>query len=342
MDGYGRGDVLRQVHGFDNAPFLEFLNDRGFFVAENSQSNYMQTAMSMASTLNLGYLDDLAEFMGDSQDREPAKELVRRSRVRALLEEFGYQIVAISSGSLFTEITDSDIYLSRYSSAINEFEGLLLSISAAELLINGLSLDIPISDYGPHRERILYALEQLAEVPNISGPKFVFAHVLAPHPPFVFDQDGQPLQADRRYFPGDGTGFRGTPEEYVQGYTDELVYVNQLLKEAIDAILTNSAEPPIIILQGDHGPGAFLSWDSSEESCLWERFSILNAYFLPQGGSEQLYDAITPVNSFRAIFDTYFGTEMGLLEDKSYFSGWSDPYHFVDVSEQSRVECTLP
>ena len=33
-----------------------------------------------------------------------------------------------------------------------------------------------------------------------------------------------------------------------------------------------------------------------------------------------LYSKITPVNTFRLILDTYFGSDYGLLEDVSYFS----------------------
>jgi hypothetical protein len=48
------------------------------------------------------------------------------------------------------------------------------------------------------------------------------------------------------------------------------------------------------------------------------RYKILNAYYLPEDGSQNLYSAITPVNSFRLIFDTYFGSNYGLTHDTSY------------------------
>ena len=102
---------------------------------------------------------------------------------------------------------------------------------------------------------------------------------------------------------------------------------------------TASETPPIIVLQADHGPGAFLDWNSAERTCLWERTAILNAYYLPGDGAERLYDTITPVNSFRVILDAYFGAELGLLEDVSYYSPWEQPYRFSPVTTLDSAAC---
>ena len=51
-----------------------------------------------------------------------------------------------------------------------------------------------------------------------------------------------------------------------------------------------------------------------------ERMGILNAYYLPKGGNKTLYKTITPVNSFRKIFNHYFKTDYKILDDVSYFS----------------------
>ena len=72
----------------------------------------------------------------------------------------------------------------------------------------------------------------------------------------------------------------------------------------------------IIIIQGDHGP-----WLQSKA----KRMQILNAYYLP-GHNDQLYPTITPVNSFRLVFNHYFGATYPLLPDQSYFSTYDDPF----------------
>ena len=65
-----------------------------------------------------------------------------------------------------------------------------------------------------------------------------------------------------------------------------------------------------------------------------ERLGILNAYYFPDGIYANLYPSITPVNSFRVVLDQFFGTQLGLLEDHSYFSTFDEPYDFNEVTEE--------
>ena len=51
---------------------------------------------------------------------------------------------------------------------------------------------------------------------------------------------------------------------------------------------------------------------------------------------ELLYPGISPVNNFRLILKGYFNEDISLLEDKSYFSKWSTPYDFIDVTSRVR------
>jgi len=342
LDGYASEDVLRTLYDFDNWNMVDFLETRGFYVTPYAQANYMQTLLSISSSLNFEYLNDVLAPIANSASRAELLDLVRHSRARVLLEEAGYQIVTFSSGSLFTEIKDSDLYLSPYATHLNELEAVLLSSSICQLPLDLFKLELPFQSYASHRHRILYTFDELTRISEFPGPNFVFAHIVAPHPPFVFDQTGAPVQPDRPYFTGDADGYRGNTAEYLRQYVDELTFINTLLQQTLDAILAASETPPIILIQADHGPGAYLQWESAEDSCLWERFSIFSAYYLPGDASARLYETITPVNSFRVIFDAYFGTDLGLLPDRSYFSTWNKPYAFQDVTEASRVPCEAP
>jgi hypothetical protein len=111
-------------------------------------------------------------------------------------------------------------------------------------------------------------------------------------------------------------------------------YLNERMVEVVDAILSNSKQPPIIIIQGDHGPGNYFNMIEPDNTCLKERYSILNAYYFPNHDYDTLYPGITPVNSFRVVFNQYFGTSLELLEDKSYYATWLAPYVFSDVSDE--------
>ena len=105
------------------------------------------------------------------------------------------------------------------------------------------------------------------------------------------------------------------------------------MESVIDSIISKSKTPPVIIVQADHGPGSLFNMENLEDTYLKERFSIVEAYYLPGGDHKNLYESITPVNTFRLIFNMYYGTDYDLLEDRNYFSRWSHPYECIDVTE---------
>jgi hypothetical protein len=197
--------------------------------------------------------------------------------------------------------------------------------------------DVP-DKYALHRQLTLYTFDTLGEIAAQHSPKFVFVHVLAPHPPFLFGEDGEDTSPrELPYFSTDGSYYQdyyGLTADYLRGYRRQCTFISKLAERAIDDILKNSPEPPIIIVQGDHGPGSRWNCNSSDprDSDLKERMSILNAYYLPGAGSEGLYDGITPVNSFRLVLNNYFGANLELLPDESYLSSVKQPLLFVNVS----------
>jgi len=206
----------------DNSGFTGFLESRGFVVADQAQANYIQTALSLASSLNLSYMDTLASVLGPrSQDREPLVALIRGNLVRESLARQGYEFVALSSGSYFSEIRNADLYLSPFRSDLNELEGLWLSTTAAVLLEEQEDLGLPFPSYDNRRRLIEYAFQALIEVSARPGPQFVFAHILAPHPPFVFTATGMAVDPPWPYHPGDGESYGGTPAGYRLGYSQE-------------------------------------------------------------------------------------------------------------------------
>jgi hypothetical protein len=143
-----------------------------------------------------------------------------------------------------------------------------------------------------------------------------------------------------------GEGARAHEDEalgdaYREGYVGQLTYFNRRLISILDALASDRSRPTIVILQAGHGPESLVHGDDPDKAYFKERLAILNAYLLPGEGAPALYDEITPVNIFRLIFNAYFGTDLGLLEDTSCFSTWASPYQFVDVTERVRLG-TLP
>jgi len=320
LDGYGRDDMLRKHYDLDNRPFLDWLRSKGFYVAVCSQSNYAQTQLSLASSLNFDYLANLdTRYTAGNTSRLGLPALIQHSALRQALESLGYRTITFESGYPATEIEDADQYYATPNApGLNDFEHLLVRTTAGRIAAEGIALlglppDWEARDQ-THRARIRLILDTLPVVPETPGPKFVFAHIIAPHWPHVFGPDGEPVHE--------------RPDS-VSGYRNQVLFINREIKTVISAILQKSSVPPIIILQADHG--AVIESPA-------QRMSILNAYYLPGNGSDKLYARITPVNTFRLVLNEYFGARLPLREDFSYYSTYETPYEY-QVVPLTRTGC---
>jgi hypothetical protein len=323
LDGYGSEEILEEFYQYDNSHFLNNLEGKGFYIVEDSRSNYSNTISSLASSINMNYLEEIAEIPSDDLlCRMVLSQSIDSNQTMRLFRELGYEFIAFSTGFPSTEITDADIYLQSEEIGLNPFESLLVRNSILLPIFNfSSSLDISFEypGYSGHRERMSFALEQLPRLSGEPGPKFVFAHIVAPHPPFVFDAEGKATKQRHPFVIWDGDMFQGTYEEYIQGYSDQLSFLNDSLLMWLESLLGGSSPEPIIILQGDHGPRSTVVWRSPTEDAMREGTGILNAFLLPGIDYGVLYDGLSPVNTFRIILNEYFNAKLELLPDRTFF-----------------------
>ncbi len=254
--------------------------------------------------------------------------------MRRETEELGYRWVAFETDYRRTEITDASTFLTPRLPYVNPFETQILSgsmIRSVHQLTFPFAADWAMPGYAYHRALIGYVLEELEMLADAPGPKFVFAHIVAPHPPFVVSSTGQARSPDRPFDASDGDQFQGSQAEYVQGYGDQVIYLNSRLLPLVHRIIEASRGGAVIILQGDHGPGARLVWAKPSSEALWERSGILNAIYAPSRYELPLYPEITPVNTFRILNNGLFGTDLSLLPDHFYYSSVQRPFSFTYV-----------
>lgn len=327
LDGYSRDDVLK-LDGFDNSEFIQGLSDRGFYVAECSQSNYAETPLSISSSLNMDYIDEFApSYVIKKFNTAGLGGYIRNSKVREVFSSLGYKFASFETGVPWDEITDADYYITSKEIqktwfekllTINSFETMYLRTTLFRILmefngafLSNLSTVIQTPEETQY-ERIVSTMDQLRDLYKIPGPKFVFAHIVSPHVPYVFSSDGQfEVSAD-----------------YDPGYFNNILYLNKRTLEVVDSLIKNSSQPPIIIIQADH---------SSKETY---KHAILNVYYLPSDGEQKLYPTISPVNSFRVVFDHYFGKQFPHLPDISHYSRYKDVYNFQTVQHPCDVTKT--
>ncbi|MEW6400738.1 MAG: sulfatase-like hydrolase/transferase [Chloroflexota bacterium] len=316
LDSYTRSDVLYDVYGYDNSEFLNDLRDMGFYVADCSSSNYMWTKVSIASTLNMDYLQDIPAYASAADKEVVAEDLLKHSRVRQTLEALGYETIAFATGYPFNELTDADMYLEppELMKNVREFDALLMQTTLLRVLQDFGVIYINQTATALYRDRTLFAIGHLDELAHMGGPQFVYMHIIAPHPPFVFGPNGEYLNPFEFVF--DENGY--TESTYSTGYVDQVTFISNEIARGVQKLISESPEPPIIMIQGDHGP-----WKQEGEN----RVSILNAYYLP-GHADALYPEVTPVNSFRVVLNGYFNAEYPVLEDVSYASPYANIHDF--------------
>lgn len=327
LDRYASSSILKEAFDFDNSEFINYLSAKGFYIASESRSNYLKTASSLASSLNMEYLNYLAEGLGvNFSDVGPIYQKLQNNSVQHILKAQGYKCINIGNWwgpTMVNDFADENYNYAR----IPYFAEILFENTMANAVL--AKFNAVDDERSLQRNCILYAFDKLAEIPAMKEPTFVFAHLLVTHPPYVFDRKGEYLteaEASRR----------GEKVNYV----DQLLFTNKEVMALIDEILSNSDVPPIIILQADEGPfpegtgGRSVNWLRATEAQLRQKTGILNAYYMPGVDKSALYPSITPVNSFRIVFNLYFDANLELLPDRIYASSRNHPYDFLDVTDK--------
>jgi hypothetical protein len=331
LDGYARADVLQNELNLDNSPFLDALRKRQFYVADCSMSNYAQTEQSFASTLNMIYLDGIISRINDTHLREDYfAPYITNNLVRQYFESLGYKTVAFYTGYSWAEWNNATYFLGDPRStkttivkSLVPFESSFLSRTIFSYMMDDLtylgvvkpSQVAPLKGSEVDRGIVRYTLSELPVVAQLRGPKFVFAHILLPHPPYVFGPNGE-----EQNLSNDGSNIA----RLHQGYRDQTLYANKRILPIIDTILAESKGNAIIVLEGDHGIVDYM--DGAEH------MKNLEAYYFPDHDYSDLYPSITPVNSFRVILSDYFGQDYPLLKDQSYFARYSSDKTFTLIS----------
>lgn len=339
LDGYSRPSVIEEVMGFSEVnEFIGHLEQKGFYVAKQSSSNFPSTASSLPSSLNMHYLEhpDLEKKHFQMAEDHLVKDFFKSQGYRYI--HFGAEAF-----TFFNKYADENVNIglfSPYQKAILEntivkpIEKSLVGNRVAWLTERLGFLDDRLMQW----KRTNYQLDRLAKIATTDhGPTFVFAHFLLPQGPYVFNADGSFISEEE-----------AAKRTRIENYLNQVSYINKQISAVVDTILENSKPEPIIVLQGDHG-FAFGILAAKEPELLGDltfkpgqkdeliipnvnySFPNLNAYYLPDGGDALLYDSISPVNTFRLIFNYYFDQDLELLDDIRYVINPNDPSQYISV-----------
>lgn len=333
FDRYARYDTLSKYYGFENKDLFNFLTEKNFYIATGSAANYPRTHLSLGSSLNLDYLGDLVAKVGkDNSDYTPIFDMVQNNKAASFLKSQGYYYIYAGDWWEPTRVSKiADLNINRYA-GLSEYGRKFLGTTILKPLIGEYYKGNNFFGFFQDRiyENTNYKFAKLGTIASAPSPKFVFAHMLIPHFPYLFDKDCKRVEDERKL-----------PEK--KKYLEQLICANSKIKKLISDILANSKNPPVIIIQSDEGPykvdemklnGEQTDWTKVSKEAIKTHVNILNAYYLPGYDYKKLYPNISPVNSFRLIFNRYIGTNLKLLQDRNYFIPNIDrPYNYTDITE---------
>jgi len=328
-EDYGEARTLRDLYGIDTQPFNRWLKKQGFYVATDTKANYQNTYLSLGAVLNLQYLSSL---LGEAaKDEDVVKRTVRGFQASRFLQALGYRYVhmgfwyAPTSKDPTADVEVREGGLSEFSSILYDTT-ILPALSTKVKSVGGVGLDWRHDDY----EFTLHQLDNLLQASKLRGPKFFFVHLGIPHKPFVFDRNGHFVTDEAR-----------AAETLKKAFGDQVLWTNDKLEEVLGRLLKATGRKAVIILQTDEGPDPVNYPQVSEggpdlRRKLLNKFRILNALFLPGVSHDALYPSITPVNTFRLVFDLYFHTGFGLLPDEIW-GREQNPTKFVNITDMFKA-----
>jgi hypothetical protein len=313
LDEFAGFQAMREYWNYDEVDdFVSFLKNRGFFVAEESHGSSTDTLHQMATRLNYH------EYPYETTTHQALFKEIADNRVMRDLKSRGYTIIVFDETNMAygssIPIRADHVYehgsasipqrkAGAYGLYLDEFGELVLDNTMMYAFSQAYKTNSPV--VAQHTDMIYFTLDRIV-AKEISSPKFVYVHLILPHGPFAFSEDGNIMDSDRF-----------TNWNY---YIDNYKFSIKIAKEMIDKILleADSKNPPVIILQSDHGARNHLN--RREGSVILPNYPeeyktlIMNALYIPGYDYSSLSQDMNPTNTFPIVFNYLFDTNIPLIK----------------------------
>ena len=321
LDQYGSADVLAGSYGFDNQPFLDSLTALGLAVTRSAHSNYGWTPLSLASMLSGEHVRTMgADSITRRAPWDILYSLIKRSPVLAAYKRAGYAVF-LTRSAFFAGTQGSEVAETYLSSDTRSPLMRLARLQLARAVLHGTV----IGRLGEKAGRTwmpgaveLAPFTATIELVARPGPKFVFAHSLVSHEPFVFDAECRPTR---------------TLADEASMYPDQVRCTNRQVIRTVHAIEDRDPDA-VILIMADHGPmvagiGEGAVAEAITRAQATARFGALRATRLPPGMT--IPDSTTPVNVIRRVVGATLGVDLPDVADSAYWSTLDAVDHFVAV-----------
>lgn len=329
-DGYSSDRWHLEAMDYDNSAFTRALQERGFIVNTHAQNNYAGTLLSLASTMNMRYIESNPSRF---DDEAYLRRLVVDGDVARRLQGLGYTYIQLLGG-YFIPSTIADINRDFTPAGAVDIEVLpndafgITSAAAGETYQVGdksffykrsfVSLYLettplkPIGDamqsafvndsampYDLNApERFLDMLDELDSIVAMPEATFTFVHLLKPHFPVTFDEQGNIISPINRPKP--------------HQFFAQLQFLNARFLTVIDKILNESENEPIIIFQSDHSSTYGISTGGSRRI----HFDAFSAYYVSHAFELAVPRPFTFVNTFPLILNLVLAEDIELQDNR--------------------------
>jgi hypothetical protein len=315
MDSYPSSGYQREVLGADHNSLDTILKEKGFWVQPDPRSNYNSTAFSMSSLFNMDYIDWLGGTTAKPHHFNRATNKIYNSVVIKWLNQRNYALINLSVFDLPGHpALEKERFLTATTTGL-VFYNTLWQRLKSDLLPSLFPsyLQQLIATHQKEQKNVLekfraynkQVVDSLYRLSKTDQPRFVYAHLEMPHFPYFYDSSGKAY--------GDEQVYSGTMITDKNRFRNYIGYTNHVIDQLLDQLLLQTGGNAIIILQSDHGindvPG-------SKRVDVFRNYS---AYYFPGKDYYLLYDGMSNVNTFRVVFNKYFGQRLPLLEDSSVY-----------------------
>lgn len=296
-DEYMSPEITDKRMGFvEYMPFLDSLKQKGFLIPRHARSNYFETSLSMPAMLNLDYVPLQNLTLNEAQSEVYCMELLEENRLMSFLTEQGYACHNLSIFSLHQTVNPVNT----------------LTFTPAQLWdyiilgsLWGNAQSIAALSHTQYNAQVQEALQTHLNQQQ-AHPQFVYFHIMLPHTPFVYKENGEVMSA---------TDAQALSQP--QKYLAQMRFTQKCVLRWVNEIQTKNKRPAMIILTGDHGLRYFTQdMYMCKPSDVYE---IFHAIHLPPN-SPVKYDSVNfhLTSTFRHILNGYFHTQYDSLPYQSF------------------------
>ncbi len=290
LDEYSNFNFMSKYYNYDNKIFEDFLKSNSFNISYNSRNNSSSTNVVTTNLLNLEYV------VNDKTPSVNRFKMRKKPKLFSFFSEKGYMTYSIDNiGVLlpaWQAIENAQYNFEVDSKSSNQFSKMVIEKTLFDKMIK--------EEYLLEAKVVSQSLIYLKEISrNNIQPKFVYMHLLCPHVPFMWDENGQVISVEN--------SVNWKEKKY---YLGQFKYITQNIMQCLREVITNDPNS-IVIVQSDHSArseneGIIIEQEDSKE--------ILNAVYY-KGELYMKHKDISGLNTLRTVLSDVFEENLKPLKE---------------------------